>query len=117
MDLYESAMRTLSALMIVLALMGAATWLVRRFGGTRLFSGGAAPLIQVLATTSLGPRKSISLVSIGGDILIVGTSATDLVSLGRVRDPERVLAAMRSPAPVVGGAANPLWNEGVDSHS
>lgn len=99
MDLYDSALRTISALVIVLGLMGGAAWLFRRFGGAQWMSGGQAPLIQVLATTSLGSRKAISLVSIGGDILIVGTGASEVVSLGRVRNPERLLSTLRTTVP------------------
>ncbi len=98
MDLYDSAVRTLSALVIVLGLMGVATWVFRRFGTPRWLTGGPASPIRVVATTSLGPRKAISLVSVGGELLIVGTGATDVVPLGRVRHPERVLASLGSSA-------------------
>lgn len=96
MDLYDSALRTISALVVVLGLMGGVAWLFRRFGGAQWVHGGQAPLIQVIATASLGSRKAISLVSIGGEVLIVGTGASEIVSLGQVRDPERLLATVRT---------------------
>ena len=46
----------------------------------------AAFLVQVLASGYIGPRKTIALVSVAGEYLIVGATATDLVPLGRVQD-------------------------------
>ncbi|MFO0775902.1 MAG: flagellar biosynthetic protein FliO [Nitrospiraceae bacterium] len=95
MDLYDSAVRTVAALAIVLGLMGMATWLFRRFGSPAWLAGGQAPAIRVLATTAIAPRTSISLVSVGGEVLIVGTGASGIVSLGRVTDPAAVLQATK----------------------
>ena len=93
MELYDSVLRTIAALAAVLGLMALLAWGIRRFGFKPLFGGGSGPLIQVLATASLGPRKSISLVSIAGEVLIIGSSSTELVRLGRVRDPEHLFRA------------------------
>ena len=96
MDFYESVLRTVSALAVVLALMVLLAWVLRRFGRTVWMGTGQPPLIQVVATTSLGPRKAVSLVSVGDEMLIVGSSANELVDLGRVRDPARVLEKVRA---------------------
>ncbi|QPD04876.1 MAG: hypothetical protein Nkreftii_002650 [Candidatus Nitrospira kreftii] len=85
-DLWESLFRTVSALAIVLVLMGIATVIFRRVMGPRLGVGGQRPLVQVVATGYLAPRKTVSLVSVAGEYLIVGTTATDLVPLGRLTD-------------------------------
>jgi flagellar protein FliO/FliZ len=85
-DLWESLFRTVSALAIVLALMGIVAVAVRRVMGQRLGGAGGRPLVQVLASSYIAPRKTISLVSVAGEYLIVGTTATDLVPLGRVSD-------------------------------
>jgi len=85
-DLWESLFRTVSALAIVLVLMGIATVIFRRVMGHRLGVVGGRPLVQVLATGYLAPRKTVSLVSVAGEYLIVGTTATDLVPLGRLND-------------------------------
>ncbi len=89
-DLWESLFRTVSALAIVLVLMGIATVIVRRVMGHRLGVVGGRPLVQVLATGYLAPRKTVSLVSVAGEYLIVGTTATDLVPLGRLNDSTRL---------------------------
>lgn len=85
-DLWESLFRTVSALAIVLVLMGIATVIFRRVMGHRLGVVERRPLVQVLATGYLAPRKTVSLVSVAGEYLIVGTTATDLVPLGRLTD-------------------------------
>ncbi len=85
-DLWESLFRTVSALAIVLVLMGIVAVTVRRLMGQRLGIGGGRPLVRVLASGYIAPRKTIALVSVAGEYLIVGTTATDLVPLGRITD-------------------------------
>ncbi len=85
-DLWESLFRTVSALAIVLVLMGVVAVTVRRVMGHRLGIAGGRPLVRVLASGYVAPRKTISVVSVAGEYLIVGTTATDLVPLGRISD-------------------------------
>jgi flagellar protein FliO/FliZ len=85
-DLWESLFRTVSALAVVLVLMGIATVIFRRMMGHRLGVVRGRPLVQVLATGYIAPRKTVSLVSVAGEYLIVGTTATDIVPLGRLND-------------------------------
>ena len=85
-DLWESLFRTVSALIIVLVLMGIVAVTVRRVMGQRLGIAGGRPLVRVLASSYIAPRKTIALVSVAGEYLIIGTTATDLVSLGRISD-------------------------------
>jgi flagellar protein FliO/FliZ len=63
-------------------------------------------IVQVLGSGYIGPRKTISLVSVAGEFLIVGMTQTDLVALGHITDRERVqqfLSAATSGRPVVPG--------------
>lgn len=89
-DLWESLFRTASALAIVLVLIGIVAFLFRRVMGHRWGAAGERPLVQVVATGYLAPRKSVSLVSVAGEYLIVGTTANDLVPLGRINDASKV---------------------------
>ena len=100
-DLWESLFRTVSALAIVLVLMGIVAVTVRRLMGQRLGIGGGRPLVRVLASGYIAPRKTIALVSVAGEYLIVGTTATDLVPLGRISDSAelRELLALSSQEP------------------
>jgi len=89
-DFWDSFLRMASALALVLALIGGLVVLVRRFAGTRLCAPVSAQIVQVLGSGYIGPRKTISLVSVAGEFLIVGMTPTDLVSLGHITDRERV---------------------------
>jgi flagellar protein FliO/FliZ len=62
---------------------------------------GGRPLVRVLASGYIAPRKTIALVSVAGEYLIVGTTATDLVPLGRISDSAelRELLALTSEKP------------------
>lgn len=104
-DFWDSFIRMASALALVLALIGGLVVLVRRFAGTRLCAPVSTPIVQVLGSGYIGPRKTISLVSVAGEFLIVGMTPTDLVSLGHITDRERVqqflstATSARSPVP------------------
>jgi flagellar protein FliO/FliZ len=89
-DFWDSLIRMVSALALVLALMGGLVVLVRRFSGTRLCAPVSTPIVQVLGSGYIGPRKTISLVSVAGEFLIVGMTPTDLVPLGHITDREQV---------------------------
>ena len=95
-----------SALALVLALMGGLVVLVRRFAGTRFSAPVSTQIVQVLGSGYIGPRKTISLVSVAGEFLIVGMTQTDLVPLGHITDRERIqqfLSAAASGRSVVPG--------------
>lgn len=105
-DFWDSFIRMGSALALVLALMGGLLYLVRRFAGTRLCGPVSAQIVQVLGSGYIGPRKTISLVSVAGEFIVVGMTPTDLVSLGHITDRERVqqfLSATTSGRSVVPG--------------
>lgn len=98
-DFWESLLRTLSALAIVLVLMGVVAMAARRLMSHRQGQAGRPQLIQVVASGHIAPRKTIALVSVAGEYLIVGATATELVSLGRVSDSARVEELLASGAP------------------
>jgi len=105
-DFWDSFIRMVSALALVLALIGGLVFVIRRFAGTRLGAPVSAQVIQVLASGYIGPRKTISLVSVAGEFFAVGMTQTELVSLGHIADRERVqqfLSAATSGRPVVPG--------------
>jgi flagellar protein FliO/FliZ len=105
-DLWDSLLRTASALAIVLALMGLLAWAARRVLGSRIGMAGAGPLVRVVASGCIAPRKTIALVSVAGEYLIVGATANDLIDLGRVGDPAKVQALLAASTPA--SPASPL---------
>lgn len=103
-DFWDSFIRMVSALALVLALIGGLVYVIRRFTGTRLGAPVSGQVVQVLASGYIGPRKTISLVSVAGEFFAVGMTQTELVSLGHITDRERVeqfLSATTSGRPVV----------------
>jgi flagellar protein FliO/FliZ len=89
-DFWDSIIRMASALALVLALMGGLVLLVRRFAGTRFCAPLSTQIVKVLGSGYIGPRKTISLVSVAGEFVIVGMTPTDLVPLGHITDRERI---------------------------
>ena len=90
MEIWESVVRMVSALGVVLALILALLAIVKSRVGQRFLPIGGAPLVKVLGSGSLGSRKHVTLVAVAGEVLILGTTASDLIVLGKVTDPEQV---------------------------
>ncbi len=85
-DVWDSLIRTVLALAVVLVCIGIVAFVARRVMGPRAGNSGGRPLVQVLASGYLAPRKTISVVEVAGEYLIVGATATDLISLGRINN-------------------------------
>jgi flagellar protein FliO/FliZ len=100
MDIGESFIRMIAALAVVLGLMIIVAFLARRFLSGRLLPGPEVPLIRVVSTACLGPRKTISLVDVAGELFVIGATSTDLVGLVRITDQERVRRAVSSTSSV-----------------
>lgn len=114
-DLWESLFRTVSALAIVLVLMGIVAVTVRRVMGQRLGMAGGRPLVRLLASGYIAPRKTIALVSVAGEYLIVGTTATDLVPLGRINDSAELRELLALTSEKASGETPPVSHEQFSS--
>ncbi|MBL8073569.1 MAG: flagellar biosynthetic protein FliO [Nitrospira sp.] len=97
-DIWDSLIRTVLALAVVLVCIGLAAFVARRVMGPRAGQSNGRPLIQVLASGYLAPRKTISLVEVAGEYLIVGATATDLISLGRISNTAHLRELLGLPA-------------------
>lgn len=73
------------SLILVLLLMFALVWVVKRFG--RLDARAGNYPMQVLAQMSIGPRERILLVAVGDRQMLVGVSQGAIESLGWVDPP------------------------------
>lgn len=98
MELWESVVRMVSALGVVLALILVLLAVARSAIGRRFLPVSGAPMVKILASSPLGSRKQIMLVAVAGEVLILGTTATDLVPLGKVTDPEQLKLLLADPA-------------------
>ena len=89
----SSAWGVAGALALVLGLFAAgAKW----FGGSKLAGGPAGGgACEVLARVKLEPRASMHVVRVGGRVVLIGSAADGLTSLGEIDDPveAEVLAA------------------------
>jgi flagellar biosynthetic protein FliO len=77
--------RTLGALLLIVGLMVAAAWCMRRFGGPRFGAQRrGADELSVVASVSLGDRRSLSVVRFGERTLLLGSTpqAITLLSEG-----------------------------------
>jgi len=83
-----SLLRTVSGLFLVLALIAAAVWGVRRFMGSRFSASRRAGGIRVLATRSLGARHGLFLVETGGLVWLLGQGPDSVRLIAEIRDPE-----------------------------
>ena len=74
---YRSA---IFSLIVVLAMIAAAAWLVRRYVPS--FCASNTKVIEVLARSQIAPRQSLALVQVGRRVILVGISASrmDLLS-------------------------------------
>lgn len=97
-DVWDSLIRTVLALAVVLLCIGLAAFVARRVMRPRAGKSGGRPLIQVLASGYLAPRKTISLVEVAGEYLIVGATATDLIPLGRIGNTAHLRELLGLPA-------------------
>lgn len=64
--------------------------------------------IRVLTTKLIAPRRYISLVEIGGEVLALGVSEAQISVLTKIEHPER-LAPFTRPTPDRGSETRPAW--------
>ena len=100
MEMWESVVRMVSALGIVLALILGLLAVARSTIGRRFLPVGGTPIVHILGSGPLGSRKHVMVVAVAGEVFILGTTPTDLVPLGKVTDPEQVKRLMANAAPL-----------------
>lgn len=80
----------LGALVAVLALVGAAAWLMRRWvPGVRAVESG---VVRVVGRTVLSPKHTLTLVALGRRFVLVGVCGDRLTTISEVTDPDEVAA-------------------------
>jgi flagellar protein FliO/FliZ len=94
MELWDSAVRMVASLALVLGLILGLLALAKTVAGRRWLGPSGTPLIRVLGSSHVGPRKTVLVVAVAGEVLILGTTATELVSLGRLTDPDHIKQAL-----------------------
>jgi flagellar biosynthetic protein FliO len=99
-------LRTLAALALVVAIIFAVRWTLRRLGGAKT-AHPAAGVVEVLSRTSVSPRQQVLLVRFGKRLLLVGSGPQGLRTLAEAASPEEsaelLEAARASKADVFAG--------------
>ena len=68
---------------IALAVIALAGWAVVRFSGRRFGRGGKNPRMKLIERLVLEPRRSIHLVEVDGETLLIGTSERSVALLDK----------------------------------
>lgn len=89
-----SLAQSLLGLLVVLALIACAAWLLRRVAAPM---GGAPGAIRVIAGAAVGQRERVVLVEIGGTWLVVGVAPGQVRALHTM--PRAELETRTAPAP------------------
>lgn len=79
----------LPALMIVLALIAGGTVLLKRIVPGARLTGRDGP-VEVLSSTSISPKQSLSLVRCGRRVILIGVTPEHISALSEVTDPTEV---------------------------
>ena len=85
----NSLLKTLAALLVVVSLILIGAKLLRKHSPA-LKLGLPKDAVEVLGRTSLDPRQHVYLVRLGGQILVLGSSAGELRTLANITDPVQV---------------------------
>lgn len=82
--------RALGALLLIVGLIVAAGFGMRKFGAGRTTAAGSREQLAVLSTVTLGDRRSLSVVSFNGRTLLVGSTphSFTLLASESVEDPD-----------------------------
>jgi flagellar biosynthetic protein FliO len=106
-------------LFLVVGLLAAAAWGLRRFGGARFGAPPEdAPELAVLATIPLGDRRSLSAVRFGERLLLIGSTAQAVTLLAsREREPRNATPRMRSVADLLQAEETPDFARALASAS
>ena len=78
----------LGSLVVIVLLIFGAAWVYRRINQPRLRGERNGRLVQVLGSTFLAPKKSVTLVHVGSRILVVGVSDADMSTLATLEESE-----------------------------
>ncbi|HRC43222.1 MAG TPA: flagellar biosynthetic protein FliO [Nitrospira sp.] len=108
MEMWESVVRMMSALGVVLALILGLLAVARSAVGRRFLPVDGAPLVKILGSGPLGSRKHVMVVAVAGEVLILGTTATELVPLGKINDPEVAKRLIAEASALYSGAPTGL---------
>lgn len=92
----------LSGLAVVIALLFACLWLIRRLAAPR---GSAAAAIRVLGAAAVGPRERVVLVRLGEQVLVLGVAPGRVTKLHEMKPEDLPQGGSPLAAPSMPAAA------------
>lgn len=81
--------RMLLALAIVIGLIYASRWILKRFYGGAVSPAGNR-VVQVLSRTVLAPKQQVMLLQVGKRVIVVGESNGAMATLAQIDDPDEI---------------------------
>ena len=104
MDFADQALKMAGALAIVVTALLSGTYLVKRFLGESSMNLGKA-MLRLLGGIRLGQGKTIMLVEVAGEVLVLGSTGRDLTLLTRVTEEARVAKILENSERSIGPIA------------
>ncbi len=100
----ETAGKMFSSLALVLGVMFMVFYVFKKFVLKNGLMGGNTQTIKILGTGVLGPRKSVSLVEVAGEILVLGISNDNISLLSKIEDEEKIEEIKTAPNATISSA-------------
>jgi flagellar biosynthetic protein FliO len=97
----ETAGKMFSSLALVLGVMFLVFYLFKKFVLKNGLMSGNTQAIKVLGTGVLGPRKSVSLVEVAGEILVLGISNDNISLLSKIEEEEKIEELKTAPSATI----------------
>lgn len=99
-SLLFSFIKMISALAVVLGLMIGAAWCLKKVGARTGMGIPDGQLIRVVSSSYIGPKNSIVIIDVLGELLVVGISGNQMTLLTSISDEGRLdkLREMRPAA-------------------
>jgi flagellar protein FliO/FliZ len=83
-DLLYASLKMAAALVFVLAIMLGCYYLFKKTLGKKMGFAGKDRLIKVVSSAYIGPKKSIALVEVAGETLVLGISGDQMTLLSKM---------------------------------
>lgn len=87
---YFQVIKTLFALVLVVFVILGSLYALKVMMGRGVGRRGGGALIQVLATSFVGPKKAITIVKVAGEHLVLGVTNSEISFLSKIENPEAI---------------------------
>jgi flagellar protein FliO/FliZ len=85
-----SILRTVIALVIVIAVIYGLTWVVRKLKAKDMPSAGGADGLERVASLALGTNRSVALVRVGSELHLIGVAEHNVTGIRRFSEDEAI---------------------------